>query len=44
MEAALSAYLASVFAGPVEVLGMRPLGGPDAEAPVNRFERAREPG
>jgi len=31
VEAALSAYLASVFAGPVEVLGLRPLGGPDAE-------------
>jgi hypothetical protein len=31
MEAALSAYLASLFAGPVEVLGLRPLGGPDAE-------------
>lgn len=31
MEAALSAYLASVFAGPVEVLAMRPLGGPDTE-------------
>ena len=31
MEAALAAYLASVFAGPVEVLGLRPLGGPDAE-------------
>jgi hypothetical protein len=31
VEAALSAYLASVFAGPVEVLGLRPLGGTDAE-------------
>ena len=31
MEAALSAYLASVFAGPVEVLGLRPLGEPEAE-------------
>ena len=31
MEAALTAYLASVFAGPVEVLSLRPLGGPDAE-------------
>ena len=31
MEAALSAYLASVFAGPVEVLSLRPLGGRDAE-------------
>jgi hypothetical protein len=31
VEAALSAYLASVFAGPVEVLSLRPLGGPDAE-------------
>jgi len=31
VEAALSAYLASVFARPVEVLALRPLGGPDAE-------------
>lgn len=31
MEAALSAYLASVFAGPVEVLSLRPLGGRDTE-------------
>jgi hypothetical protein len=31
VEAALSAYLASVFAGPVEVLSLRPLGGRDAE-------------
>ncbi|HEX4993719.1 MAG TPA: phosphotransferase [Methylomirabilota bacterium] len=31
MEAALSAYLASVFAGPVEVVALRPLGGADAE-------------
>jgi hypothetical protein len=31
VEAALSAYLASVFAGQVEVLGLHPLGGPDAE-------------
>lgn len=31
MEAALSAYLAFVFAGPVEVLALRPLGGADAE-------------
>jgi hypothetical protein len=31
VEAALSAYLASVFAGPVEILALRPLGGPDAE-------------
>ena len=30
MQAALASYLASVFAGPVEVLGLRPLGGPDA--------------
>jgi hypothetical protein len=31
VEAALSAYLASVLAGPVEVLALRSLGGPDAE-------------
>ena len=31
METALSAYLASVFGGPVEVLRLRPLGGPDEE-------------
>ena len=31
MEAALTTYLASVFGGPVEVLGLRPLGGPDAD-------------
>ena len=31
MEAALASYLASVFDGPVEVLGLRPLGGPDAD-------------
>ncbi len=31
MEAALSAYLASLFGGPVEVLSLRRLGGPDAE-------------
>jgi hypothetical protein len=30
VEAALTAYLAAVFARPVEVLGLRPLGGPDA--------------
>ena len=30
MEAALASYLASVFTEPVEVLGLRPLGGPDA--------------
>jgi hypothetical protein len=29
VEAALASYLASVFAGPVEVLGLRPLGGTD---------------
>jgi len=31
VEAALSAYLGTVFAGPVEILGLRSLGGPDAE-------------
>jgi hypothetical protein len=31
VEAALADYLAGVFATPVEVLSLRPLGGPDAE-------------
>jgi aminoglycoside phosphotransferase (APT) family kinase protein len=30
VDAALATYLAAVFAGPVEVLSLRPLGGPDA--------------
>jgi hypothetical protein len=32
VQAALSAYLASVFGGPVEVLGLRRLGAPDVES------------
>jgi aminoglycoside phosphotransferase (APT) family kinase protein len=31
MDAALATYLAAVFAGPVEVLSLRPLGGPNAD-------------
>jgi phosphotransferase family enzyme len=31
MDAALATYLAAVFAGPVEVLSLRPLGRPDAD-------------
>lgn len=31
MEAALADYLGGVLRGPVEILGLRPLGGPDAD-------------